>query len=293
MPGTETASSGMNAASDYAYPEVLVETDWVAEHLNDPHIRLIEVDADVSLYEVGHIPGAVKLDWHADIQDQLTHDVVDQASFERLMKQWSIANDTTIVFYGDQHNWYACYAFWLFTLYCHQKLKIMNGGRRKWKAEQRSMTSEVPHFAPTTYRAQQPDKRIRAYRDNVIYALKNPGRRLVDARSPQEYAGELLYMVEYPRERVQRVGHIPGAKNIPCVTATRADGTFKSAEELRQIYGGHDVTPDKEVIAYCWLGERSAHTWFVLTKLLGYPRVRNYDGSWAEWGNIVGAPIER
>ncbi len=279
--------------SEYAHPEVLVETGWVAEHLNDPNIRLIEADEDVLLYEVGHIPGAVKLDWHVDVQDPVARDFVNQQQFEQLMSRWGISNDTMIILYGDKNNWYACYSFWLFTMYGHKNMKIMNGGRSKWEAENRPFTKEVPHFAATTYRAQPADESIRAYRDEVTSGLKNPGRRLIDVRSPQEYTGELIHMVNYPQEGAQRGGHIPGAKSIPWATAANADGTFKSAEELRQIYGGKDVTPDKDVIAYCRIGERSAHTWFVLTRLLGYPRVRNYDGSWTEWGNLVRAPIEK
>ncbi len=293
MSEVETATSSMSAASGYAHPEVLVETEWVAQHLNDPAIRLIEADEDVLLYEVGHIPGAVKLDWHVDVQDQVARDFVDQHGFEQLMSHWGITNDTTIVFYGDKNNWYACYSFWLFAMYGHKKMKVMNGGRTKWEAEKREMTRDVPHFEATSYHAQPADEKIRAYRDDVASGLTNSGRRLIDVRSPQEYSGELLHMVNYPQEGAQRGGHIPGAKNIPWSTAANADGTFKSADELRQIYGNKDVTPDKDVIAYCRIGERSAHTWFVLTKLLGFPRVRNYDGSWTEWGNLVRAPIEK
>ncbi|MBV9688798.1 MAG: sulfurtransferase [Ktedonobacteraceae bacterium] len=283
----------MNAASGYANPDVLVETDWVAERLNDPSIRLIEADEDILLYEVGHIAGAVKLDWHVDVQDKVTRDFVSQRDFEQLMSRWGITNDTTIVFYGDKNNWYAAYSFWLFTMYGHNKLKIMNGGRAKWEAEKRPFTKHVPHYEPTTYRAQPANETIRTFRDEVLAGLRNPGRRLIDVRSPQEYTGELIHMVNYPQEGAQRGGHIPGAKNIPWATAANPDGTFKSAEELRRIYSSNDVTPDKEVIAYCRIGERSAHTWFVLTYLLGYPRVRNYDGSWTEWGNVVRAPIEK
>jgi thiosulfate/3-mercaptopyruvate sulfurtransferase len=289
----ETAIIGMSISSDYAYPEVLVETDWVAEHLYDSAIRLIEADEDILLYEIGHIPGAVKLDWHVDVQDRVTRDFINQCEFEQLMSRWGITNDTTIVFYGDKNNWYACYSFWLFSMYGHTKLKIMNGGRTRWEAEERALTKEHPRYEPTVYHAQHADETFRAFRDDVFVGLKNPGRRLIDVRSPQEYSGELLHMVNYPQEGAQRGGHIPGAKNIPWATATRADGTFKSAEELRQIYCGKDVTPDKEVITYCRIGERSAHTWFVLAKLLGYPRVRNYDGSWTEWGNVVRVPIEK
>ncbi len=290
---SETATSGMSTTSGYAHPEVLVETSWVADHLNDPNIRLIEADEDVLLYEIGHIPGAVKLDWHVDVQDPISRDFVNQQAFEQLMSRWGINNDTLIILYGDRNNWYACYSYWLFTMYGHRNLKIMNGGRAKWEAESRPLTKDVPHFETATYHAQPADESIRAFRDDVFSGLKTPERRLIDVRSPQEYTGELLHMVNYPQEGAQRGGHIPGAKNIPWATAANADGTFKSAEELRQIYGGKDITPDKEVIAYCRIGERSAHTWFVLTRLLGYPRVRNYDGSWTEWGSLVRAPIEK
>jgi thiosulfate/3-mercaptopyruvate sulfurtransferase len=293
MSGTETATSGANSISGYVHPEVLVETSWVAEHLNDSSIRLIEADEDVLLYEIGHVPGAVKLDWHVDVQDPLERDFVDRQNFEKLMSSWGISNDTTIVLYGDKNNWYACYSFWLFTMYGHKSIKIMNGGRQKWEAEGRQLTKEVPHFEPTTYHAQQLDESIRAFRDDVMSGLNDPNRRLIDVRSPQEYTGELIHMVNYPQEGAQRGGHIPTAKSIPWATAANPDGTFKSAEELRQIYQGKDIAPDKDVITYCRIGERSAHTWFVLTRLLGYPQVRNYDGSWTEWGNLVKAPIEK
>ncbi len=293
MSGTETATSGSSAVSGYAHPEVLAETSWVAEHLNDPNIRLIEADEDVLLYEVGHLPGAVKLDWHVDVQDPLARDFVNQQAFEQLMSRWGINNDTLLILYGDRNNWYACYSFWLFTMYGHRNMKIMNGGRSKWEAEQRPMTREIPQFAPATYHAQPADETIRTFRDEVMSGLRNPGRRLIDVRSPQEYTGELIHMVNYPQEGAQRGGHIPGAKSIPWAMAANSDGTFKSVEELRQLYMGKDITPDKEVIAYCRIGERSAHTWFVLTRLLGYPRVRNYDGSWTEWGSLVRAPIEK
>ncbi len=291
MSGTETTTS--SSASGYAHPEALVETSWVEEHLHDANVRIIEADEDVLLYEVGHIPGAVKLDWHVDVQDRTNRDFVNQQEFEQLLSHYGVSNDTTIVLYGDRNNWYAAYAFWLFNMYGHKSLKIMNGGRAKWEAEKREYTKEVPHFEQTSYHAQPIDESIRAFRDDVLTGLKNPSRRLIDVRSPQEYTGELLHMVNYPQEGAQRGGHIPGAKNIPWATAANADGTFKSAEELRQIYGGKDITPDKEVISYCRIGERSAHTWFVLTELLGFPRVRNYDGSWTEWGNVVRAPIEK
>ena len=293
MSGTETATTDGSATSGYVHPEVLVETSWVGEHLTDPTIRIIEADEDVLLYEVGHLPGAVKLDWHVDVQDPIQRDFVNQRALEQLLSRWGISNDTTIVLYGDKNNWYACYSFWLLTMYGHKHIKIMNGGRQKWEAEGRPFTKDVPHFAATTYHAQPMDESIRAFRDDVYSGLKDPNRRLIDVRSPQEYTGELIHMVNYPQEGAQRGGHIPTAKSIPWGTAAKEDGTFKSAEELRQIYSGKDVTPDKDVITYCRIGERSAHTWFVLTRLLGYPRVRNYDGSWTEWGNLVKAPIEK
>jgi thiosulfate/3-mercaptopyruvate sulfurtransferase len=293
MSGTETATSGASTTSGYIHPEVLVETSWVEEHLNDSSMRLIEADEDVLLYEIGHLPGAVKLDWHVDVQDPVSRDFVDQQGFENLMSRWGISNETTIVLYGDKNNWYACYSFWLFAMYGHKNMKIMNGGRQKWEAEGRQFTKEVPHFESATYHAQPMDESIRAFRDEVLIGLKDPNRRLIDVRSPQEYTGELLHMVNYPQEGAQRGGHIPTAKSIPWATAANPDGTFRSAEELRQIYEGKDITRDKDVISYCRIGERSAHTWFVLSYLLGYPRVRNYDGSWTEWGNLVKAPIEK
>ncbi|BCL81576.1 sulfurtransferase [Ktedonobacteria bacterium brp13] len=279
--------------SEYAHPEALIDTSWVADHLNDSNVRLIEADEDVLLYEVGHIPGSVKLDWHVDVQNPLSRDFVDQEGLEKLFSRYGISNDTTIVLYGDRNNWYAAYAYWLFIQYGHKNLKILNGGRAKWEAEGRPYTKEVPHFAATTYHAQPADESIRAFRDDVHAGLQNPNRRLIDVRSPQEYSGELLHMVNYPQEGAQRAGHIPGAKSIPWAVAANADGTFKSTEELQNIYEAKDITPDKEVISYCRIGERSAHTWFVLTRLLGYPNVRNYDGSWTEWGSLVRSPIER
>jgi thiosulfate/3-mercaptopyruvate sulfurtransferase len=270
-----------------------VETSWVLDHLKDPTVRLIEADEDILLYEVGHIPGALKLDWHVDVQDPLSRDFVDQQAFEALLSRWGISNDTTVILYGDKNNWYAAYTFWLFTLYDHQNLKILNGGRARWEAEGLPYTKEIPQFAPTTYRAQPANEQIRAFRDEVLAGLTNPIQRLIDVRSPQEYSGELLHMVNYPQEGAQRGGHIPGARNIPWATAANSDGTFKSADELKQLYESKDITPDTEVITYCRIGERSAHTWFVLTQLLGYPLVRNYDGSWTEWGSLVRSPIEK
>ena len=281
------------AENGYANPDVLVETSWVADHLNDPNIRLVEADEDILLYDQGHISGAVKLDWLVDVQNPLSRDFVDKAGFEQLMASWGIANDTTVVFYGDRNNWYAAYSFWLFKYYGHEKALIMNGGRAKWLAESRPTNRDVPSYPATRYTAKEPDASIRAFRDDVEKTLGNPSFALVDVRSPAEYTGEKLHMEGYAQEGAQRAGHVPGAKSIPWATAANEDGTFKSAEELKQIYGGKGITPDKQVIAYCRIGERSAHTWFVLTQLLGYQNVRNYDGSWTEWGSLVRSPIEK
>jgi thiosulfate/3-mercaptopyruvate sulfurtransferase len=240
----------------------------------------------------------VKLDWHTDLQDPVERDFVDKAGFEALMSRVGISNDTTVVFYGDKNNWYACYTFWLFKYYGHEDCRVMNGGRAKWEEEGRPYTREVPSYPATVYHAKDPDPRIRAFRDDVM-ALLTSGKleagkaALVDVRSPQEYSGEVIHMIGYPQEGAQRAGHIKGARNIPWGKAANPDGTFKSADELRALYQSEGITPDKEVIAYCRIGERSSHTWFVLTYLLGYPNVRNYDGSWTEWGSMVNVPIEK
>jgi thiosulfate/3-mercaptopyruvate sulfurtransferase len=280
------------AEQGYANPEVLVETDWVAAHLDDPRVRLVESDEDVLLYEIGHIPGAVKLDWHTDQQSQLIRDFVTREEFEQLMAARGIANDTTVVFYGDRNNWYAAYTYWLFKMYGHKDCRLMNGGRAKWEAEGRPYTREVSTYPATTYKAQEADLSLRAFRDQVLAHMQEH-KPLVDVRSPDEYSGKVIHMANYPQEGAQRAGHIPTAQNIPWATAANDDGTFKSAAQLREIYQGKGITPDQPVIAYCRIGERSAHTWFVLTQLLGYPDVRNYDGSWTEWGSLVRAPIER
>jgi thiosulfate/3-mercaptopyruvate sulfurtransferase len=279
--------------SEYAHPEVLVDTQWVTDHLNDPNVRLIEADEDILLYEIGHIPGAVKLDWHVDVQDPVSRDFIDQENFEKLLGGWGINNDTTIVLYGDRNNWYAAYSFWLFKMYGAKNVKIMNGGRAKWETEGHSFTRKVPHYAPATYTAQPANGEIRAFRDQIFTRLKDPNLALVDVRSPQEYSGELLHMVNYPQEGAQRGGHIPGAKNIPWSVGANADGTFKSADGLATLYQSEGITPDKDIVTYCRIGERSAFTWFILTQLLGYQKVRNYDGSWTEWGSLVRAPIEK
>jgi thiosulfate/3-mercaptopyruvate sulfurtransferase len=277
----------------YAHPEYLVDTEWVAQHSNDPNVRIVESDEDYLLYETGHIPGAVKVDWFTTLQHPVRRDFLTREEFEALCSSLGIHNDTTVVFYGDKSNWFATYALWLFQYYGHKNVKIMNGGRAKWEQENRPLDRETPHYPPTSYTAKDPDPAVRAFRDDVFEHLKTK-LPLVDVRSPKEYTGELLHMPNYPQEGAQRGGHIPGAVSIPWSQAVNeADSTFKSPEELRQLYESKGITPDQDIIAYCRIGERSSHTWFVLTYLLGYPKVRNYDGSWTEWGNLVGAPIEK
>lgn len=280
-------------AHEYDHPEFLVETSWAAQHLDDPALRLVESNEDYLLYETGHIPGAVKVDWFTTLQHSIRRDFLSKTEFEELCSQLGIANNTTVVFYGDKSNWFATYALWLFRYYGHERLKIMNGGRAKWVQENRPLTKEVPSYPRTKYLAKDPDLSIRAFRNEVFQHVQS-SLPLVDVRSPKEYTGELLHMPNYPQEGATRGGHIPRAVNIPWSQATNeSDGTFKSAEELRQLYGSQGITPDKDIIAYCRIGERSSHTWFVLTYLLGYPGVKNYDGSWTEWGNLVNAPIEK
>jgi thiosulfate/3-mercaptopyruvate sulfurtransferase len=278
----------------YAHPEVLVDTSWVADHLNDPKVRLVESNEDVLLYNTGHIPGAVKLDWLAELNDPVTRDYLDHERFAQLLAAKGIGNDTTVVFYGDKSNWWATYAFWVFKLFGHEDARILDGGRAKWVAEGRELTRDVPNHPPATYKAPpRDDSTIRAFRDQVREHIKGSGNALVDVRSPQEFSGEKLHMPDYPQEGTLRGGHIPTAANIPWGKAANEDGTFKSRAELEQLYASQGITPDKDVITYCRIGERSSHSWFVLTYLLGYPQVRNYDGSWTEWGNAVGVPIEK
>ena len=278
----------------YVHGEVLVSTDWVAENLgNTDKIRLVESNEDLLLYSTGHVQNAVHIDWVADLNDAIKRDYLNEAKFAELMAKNGISNDTTVVFYGDKNNWWACYAFWVFKLFGHEDCRIMDGGRKKWIDEGRELTKDVPSFASGTYKpAARADYKIRAFRDQVLDHV-TAGQPLVDVRSPQEFSGELLHMPGSPQEGALRGGHIKGAANVPWSRAVAEDGTFKSADELRAIYEGEKgLSPDNSVIAYCRIGERSSHTWFVLTYLLGYPTVRNYDGSWTEWGNLVGVPIE-
>jgi thiosulfate/3-mercaptopyruvate sulfurtransferase len=279
----------------YTHPEVLVSTDWVAEHLDDPKVRIVESNEDQLLYPSGHIPGAVQVDWTTDLNDQVVRDYLSKEGFEALMSRIGVTSETTVVFYGDKNNWWATYAFWVFQLFNHTRAKVMDGGRLKWEKEGRPMTREVPNYSATNYQApERHDSKVRAFRDEVLQHVqaKLP---LVDVRSPEEYSGERLHMEGYPNEGALRGGHIPGAVSVPWSRAANPeDGTFKSAEELQKIYlEEQGLKPDDNVIAYCRIGERSSHTWFVLKYLLGFKNVRNYDGSWTEWGNLVKVPIER
>lgn len=280
-------------ATEYAHPEKLVETDWVAEHLTDPSIRIVESDEDLLLYEVGHIPGAVKIDWLQDLNDPIKRDYIDRARFEKLLSKAGIGSNTRVLFYGDKNNWWACYALWVFELFGFNNTAIINGGRQKWIDEGRELSKEVPSYPATQVTAaDRDDHSIRAFRDDVVEHLdkKLP---MVDVRSPGEYSGELLAIPGYPQEGALRGGHIPGAKSIPWAKAVTEKATFKTPQDLKALFETQGITPDRDIIAYCRIGERSSLTWFVLTYLLGYPNVRNYDGSWTEWGNLVGAPIEK
>ncbi len=283
----------MSENKGYVHPEVLVDADWVEAHLHDPKVRLIEVDVDTSAYEQGHIPGAVGFNWKKELQDQVVRAPVNKEQLEELLSGAGVSNDTTIVLYGDNNNWFAAWALWILKYYGHQDVRLLDGGRVKWLADKREITTDVPSYPRTTYHAQEPSQGIRAFRDQILSQLGEPDVALVDVRSPGEYSGELLAPANLPQEGAQRGGHIPGAANIPWGMAVREDGTFKSADELRALYTGKGVTADKEVVAYCRIGERSSHTWYVLHYLLGYPKVRNYDGSWTEWGSLIGAPIEK
>ena len=280
------------AEDGYAKP-VLVTADWLAEHLNDPNVVVAEVDENPDVYDEGHIRGAVKLHWREDLQDPIERDLVEKDDFERLMSSRGIGNDTTLVLYGDKNNWFAAYAYWYVKIYGHEDARILDGGRQKWIDEQRELTTDEPTVEAATYAAQERDESIRTYRDAVRKTIGADGQALVDVRSPQEFSGDLVAPPGYEQEGAQRGGHIPSAESIPWAHAVRDDGTFKSAAELRELYAAHGVTEEKSVTAYCRIGERSAHTWFVLRELLGSEDVKNYDGSWTEWGNLVDVPIEK
>jgi thiosulfate/3-mercaptopyruvate sulfurtransferase len=279
----------------YAHPDALVSTDWVEQHLNDPKVRIVESNEDTLLYSSGHVPGAAHVDWTSDLNDQLRRDYITREGFEALMSKIGATRDTTVVFYGDKNNWWACYAFWVFQLFGHTNAKVMDGGRVKWQKENRAVSRDVPSYPKTQYKASdRNDAPIRAYRDDVLAHLKKQGQ-LVDVRSPEEYAGTRMHMPDYPNEGALRGGHIPGAKSVPWAKAINPDdGTFKPAAELKKLYcEDNKLSPANATIAYCRIGERSSHTWFALKYLLGFENVRNYDGSWTEWGNMVNVPIEK
>ena len=279
--------------SDYKHPEVLVSTQWAADHLNDPKIRLVEVDVDTTAYDQGHIPGAVGWNWQSQLQDNIRRDLIDKPTLERLLGQSGISNDTTILLYGDNNNWFAAYALWQLKYYGHQDVRLINGGRKKWLEQKRPLTTDATKVAPATYRATAPDESIRARKESIFaFIEKKKPAQLVDVRSVDEFTGKIIAPPGMS-ETAQRAGHIPGAANIPWAQAANEDGTFKSADALRELYAKQGINGSEEVIAYCRIGERSSHTWFVLKYLLGFDNVKNYDGSWTEWGNLVGAPIEK
>ena len=282
------------ATKGYARPESLVSTEWLAKNIDNPDIRILESNEDILLYDTGHIPGAQKLDWHEDLNDPIQRDYVSQEQFEKLLRSKGIDDSTTVIFYGDKNNWWAAYAYWVFQLFGFTNAKLLDGGRIKWEQEGREMTTDVPSFPPTQFKAKpRDDERIRAF-FHQVREHADAGKPLVDVRSPDEYSGVRTHMADYPQEGTLRGGHIRGAKSVPWARAANADGTFKTAEDLRAIYEQEQgLKPTDDVVAYCRIGERSSHTWFVLTHLLGYQKVRNYDGSWTEWGNSVRAPIEK
>jgi thiosulfate/3-mercaptopyruvate sulfurtransferase len=276
----------------YAHPETLVDTEWVAEHANDPGVRVVEVDVDTSAYEQGHIPGAIAWNWNTQLCDTVRRDIIPKDQFERLMAESGVGNDTTVILYGDNNNWFAAWALWQMKLYGHEDVRIMNGGRKKWLTEGRELSTDAPTIEKASYTARDPDLSLRAFLSEAMQASADRSKGFVDVRSPDEFTGKIL-APPGPPETCQRGGHIPGAANIPWGQAVNDDGTFKSFDELKALYEGKGITPDRPVIAYCRIGERSSHSWFVLKYLLGYPDVKNYDGSWTEWGNLVGAPVER
>ena len=278
--------------ADYAHPEALVSTEWVAQHAKDPNVRVVEVDVDTSEYSKGHVPGAIGWNWTTQLSDTVRRDILSKHQFEKLMSDSGISNATTVILYGDNNNWFAAWALWQMKMYGHKDVRLMNGGRKKWLAEGRDVSADVPKATPASYTASGPDNALRAFLDQVQAAVQGGHTGLVDVRSPAEFTGEILAPPGLP-ETCQRGGHIPGARSIPWGKACNDDGTFKSYEELKALYGGEGIDGSKPVIAYCRIGERSSHTWFVLSELLGYDHVRNYDGSWTEWGNLVGAPVER
>jgi thiosulfate/3-mercaptopyruvate sulfurtransferase len=285
----------MNEKMSYVHPEVLVDTQWAEEHLKDSKVRIAEVDYDSKAnYELGHIPGAVLFDWKNDINDPITRNVLSKESCQNLLQNAGINNDTTLLLYGDFNNWFAAFAFWVLKYYGYKDVRLINGGRKKWLQEDKALTKDVPTYSKGNFAANEPDSNIRVFLDEVKRAVSAPELKMVDVRSPKEFTGEILAPPEYPTEHAQRGGHIPGAVNIPWAQAVNdSDGTFKSTDELKQLYESKGITPDKEIIAYCRIGERSSHTWFVLKYLLGYPKVKNYDGSWTEWGNMIANPIEK
>jgi thiosulfate/3-mercaptopyruvate sulfurtransferase len=279
--------------SEYKHPEVLVSTQWAADHLQDPKLRFVEVDVDTTAYDQGHIPGAVGWNWQTQLQDNIRRDLIDKGTLEKLLSRSGISNDTTVILYGDNNNWFAAYALWQLKYYGHKDVRLINGGRKKWLEEKRPLTTETSKVTPTTYRASGLDDSIRARKEEVLAAVEGKsGAKLVDVRSVDEFTGKIIAPPGMS-ETAQRGGHIPGAANVPWAQAANEDGTFKSADALKQLYATKGITGDSEVIAYCRIGERSSHTWFVLKYLLGYDNVKNYDGSWTEWGNLVGAPIEK
>lgn len=278
-------------ATEYANGAALVSTDWVAENLNNPAVRLIEVDVDTTAYDQGHIPGAVGFNWATQLTDQIRRDIPPKAQWEALLSEAGVWPDVKIVFYGDNNNWFAAYAYWVARLYGHTDVALMNGGRKKWELEGRALVTDAPSVKPSKYQAKDVDLAFRAFQRDVLdYVGANDGKALVDVRSPAEFSGEIVAPPGLP-ETAQRAGHIPGASNIPWAQTVNEDGTFKSADDLKALYAAKGITPDKDVVAYCRIGERSSHSWFVLSQLLGFPKVRNYDGSWTEWGSIIGAPI--